>query len=47
MKRILARLVQAEQAGLALALFLLCAVLATLSPVFLTTGNITNILRDA
>ena len=46
MKRILSRLVQAEQAGLGLALFLLCAVLATLSPVFLTTGNITNILRD-
>ena len=26
---------------------LLCGVLSTLSPVFLTVGNITNILRDA
>jgi ribose transport system permease protein len=42
-----ARLAGAEQAGLGLVLFLLCAVLATLSPVFLTLGNITNILRDA
>lgn len=30
-----------------MALLLLCGVLSTLSPVFLTTGNITNILRDA
>lgn len=47
MKRVLSRLAGVEQAGLALALVLLCAVLASLSPVFLTAGNITNILRDA
>lgn len=47
MKRLLSRLAGAEQAGLGLALFVLCAILATMSPVFLTAGNITNILRDA
>ncbi|MBT6144808.1 MAG: ribose ABC transporter permease [Gemmatimonadetes bacterium] len=46
-RRLLSKLIHADQAGLALALLLLCGVLSTLSPVFLTTGNITNILRDA
>lgn len=47
MKSLLARLAHVEQAGLALALLLLCVVLTALSPVFLTAANITNILRDA
>ncbi len=46
-RRLLSKLTHADQAGLALALLLLCGVLSTLSPVFLTVGNITNILRDA
>ena len=41
------RLLQSEQAGLLIALLLLCAVIAALSPVFLTVANVTNILRDA
>ena len=44
-RRLLSKLTHADQAGLAL--LLLCGVLSTLSPVFLTVGNITNILRDA
>ncbi len=46
-RRLLSKLIHADQAGLALALLLLCGVMSTLSPVFLTAGNITNILRDA
>lgn len=46
-RRLLSKLIHADQAGLALALLLLCGVMSTLSPVFLTVGNITNILRDA
>ncbi len=42
-----ARLLRAEQAGLALALVLLCLVLAALSPVFLSAANLKNVLRDA
>ena len=41
------RLLQSEQAGLLIALLLLSAVIAALSPVFLTVANVTNILRDA
>ncbi len=41
------RLLQNEQAGLLLALILLCVVLSFLSPVFFTALNIKNVLRDA
>ena len=41
------RLLQNEQAGLLLALILLCVVLSILSPVFFTALNIKNVLRDA
>lgn len=42
-----ARLARAEVAGLAMALAALCVGLAALTPVFLTSGNIANVLRDA
>ena len=41
------RLLQNEQAGLLLALILLCVVLSFLSPVFFTALNMKNVLRDA
>ena len=41
------RLLQNEQAGLLLALILLCVALSFLSPVFFTALNIKNVLRDA
>ena len=47
MRTLLSRLLHSEQAGLLIALLLLCAVIAVLSPVFLTVTNVTNILRDA
>ena len=47
MRTLLSRLLHSEQAGLLTALLLLCAVIAALSPVFLTVANVTNILRDA
>ncbi len=47
MKPLVARLLRNEQAGLLLALVLLCLVLSLLSPVFFTALNIKNVLRDA
>ena len=47
MKKWAGRVVQSEQAGLLLALVLLCVVLSMLSPVFFTAINIKNVLRDA
>ena len=47
MRTLLSRLLHSEQAGLLIALMLLCAVIAVLSPVFLSVTNVTNILRDA
>ena len=47
MRTLASRLLHSEQAGLLIALLLLCAVIAVLSPVFLTVANVTNILRDA
>lgn len=47
MKRLAARLLQNEQAGLLLALVLLCVVISFLNPVFFTALNIKNVLRDA
>lgn len=47
MKKWAGRVVQSEQAGLLLALVLLCLVLSMLSPVFFTAINIKNVLRDA
>ncbi len=47
MKKWAGRIVQNEQAGLLLALILLCVVLSLLSPVFFTAINIKNVLRDA
>lgn len=45
--RYLKALLGSEQAGLLVALVLLCLVIAALTPVFLTGGNIKNVLRDA
>jgi ribose transport system permease protein len=47
MRRFGARLLQNEQAGLLLALVLLCVVISFLNPVFFTALNIKNVLRDA
>lgn len=47
MKRLGARLLQNEQAGLLLALVVLCVVISFLNPVFFTALNIKNVLRDA
>ena len=47
MKGVLYRLLHAEQAGLLIALVLLCIVMTVLSPVFLSAVNIKNVLRDA
>ncbi len=47
MKRLVARLLHNEQAGLLLALALLCLVISFLNPVFFTALNIKNVLRDA
>jgi len=47
MRKWVNRLLQNEQAGLLLALILLCVVLSFLSPVFFTALNIKNVLRDA
>ena len=47
MKRLAGRLLHSEQAGLLLALILLCLVISLLSPVFFTALNIKNVLRDA
>lgn len=47
MKDLSKRLLHSEQAGLLLALLLLCVVLSVLSPVFLSAVNLKNVLRDA
>ncbi|MFT5089195.1 MAG: ribose transport system permease protein [Candidatus Latescibacterota bacterium] len=47
MKPFVTRLLRNEQAGLLLALVLLCIVISLLSPVFFTALNIKNVLRDA
>ena len=41
------RLLHADQAGLLIAFILLCIVISYLSPVFLKTSNLKNVLRDA
>ena len=45
--RMLTELLHSEQAGLLVALVLLCLVISFLSPVFLTAANVKNVLRDA
>ena len=47
MGKIFARILHSEQAGLLLALVLLCVVISLLTPVFFTALNIKNVLRDA
>ena len=47
MSRFLARVLHNEQAGLLLALVLLCVGISLLTPVFFTAVNIKNVLRDA
>lgn len=47
MGKVFSRLFRNEQAGLLLALVLLCVVIGLLTPVFFTTINIKNVLRDA
>lgn len=47
MSKIFSRIFHSEQAGLLLALLVLCLVISLLSPVFFTAINIKNVLRDA
>ncbi len=47
MEKIFSRIFHSEQAGLLLALILLCVVISLLTPVFFTALNIKNVLRDA
>ena len=47
MGKIFSRILHSEQAGLLLALVLLCVVISLLTPVFFTALNIKNVLRDA
>ena len=47
MSKVLSRIFHNEQAGLLLALVLLCLVISLLTPVFFTAINIKNVLRDA
>ncbi len=47
MSKIFSRILHSEQAGLLLALLVLCLVISLLSPVFFTAINIKNVLRDA
>ena len=47
MSKIISRIFHSEQAGLLLALLVLCLVISLLSPVFFTAINIKNVLRDA
>ncbi|MCY4604792.1 MAG: ribose ABC transporter permease, partial [Gemmatimonadetes bacterium] len=47
MSRLLSRVLHSEQAGLLLALVLLCVGISLLTPVFVTAVNIKNVLRDA
>ena len=47
MAKVFSRILQSEQAGLLLALVLLCVVISFLTPVFFTALNIKNVLRDA
>ena len=47
MSKIFSRIFHSEQAGLLLALLVLCMVISLLSPVFFTAINIKNVLRDA
>ena len=47
MGKIFARVLHSKQAGLLLALVLLCLVIALMTPVFFTAINIKNVLRDA
>ena len=47
MNKIFTRIFHSEQAGLLLALLVLCLVISLLSPVFFTAINIKNVLRDA
>ena len=47
MGKIFSRILHSEQAGLLLALVLLCLVISLLTPVFFTAINIKNVLRDA
>ena len=47
MSRLLSRMLHSEQAGLLLALVLLCVGISLLTPVFFTAVNIKNVLRDA
>ena len=47
MKKVFSRVFHSEQAGLLLALVLLCLVISLLTPVFFTAINIKNVLRDA
>ncbi|MFH1571994.1 MAG: ABC transporter permease [Gemmatimonadota bacterium] len=46
-RRFLQAALHSEQAGLLAALILLCLVIASLTPVFVTGANIKNVLRDA
>jgi len=47
MSKVFSRIFHNEQAGLLLALVLLCLVISLLTPVFFTAINIKNVLRDA
>ena len=47
MEKTFSRIFHSEQAGLLLALILLCVVISLLTPVFFTALNIKNVLRDA
>ena len=47
MSKIFSRIFHSEQAGLLLALLVLCLIISMLSPVFFTAINIKNVLRDA